>query len=53
MIVPYCENGAILEKYYKESGGTIKIIGKKGCGHHPHGLSDPTPIIDFIIENYN
>ena len=50
-VVPYCENGAILEKYYKEHGGKILAIGKEGCGHHPHGLSDPAPIVDFIIEN--
>lgn len=45
--VPYHENGAILEKYYKENGGYIEIYGKKGCEHHPHGLSDNTPIIKF------
>ena len=47
-VVPYCENGAILEKFYRENGGTLLSIGKTGCGHHPHGLSDNTPIIEFI-----
>ena len=47
-IVPYSENGAILEKYYRENGGTIVTIGKENCGHHPHGLSDSTPIIEFV-----
>ena len=47
-VVPYCENGAILEKYYRENGGTIVAIGKAGCWHHPHGLEDSTPIIDFV-----
>lgn len=50
-IVPYHENGALLEKFYKENGGIIKVIGKKGCGHHPHGLADPAEIVNFIIEN--
>lgn len=45
--VPYDENGAVLEKYYKENGGIITVIGKESCGHHPHGLSDNTPIIEF------
>lgn len=45
--VPYDENGAVLEKYYKENGGNIVTFGKEGCGHHPHGLSDNTPIIEF------
>ncbi len=30
-VVPYCENGAIFEKYYRENGGNITAIGKKGC----------------------
>ena len=47
-IVPYVENGAVFEKYYRENGGEIVAIGKPGCGHHPHGLEDPTPIIDFV-----
>ena len=52
-IVPYCENGAILEKYYRENGGTIIAIGKNDCGHHPHGLPDDcTPIIEFV-EKYS
>lgn len=48
-VVPYCENGAILEKYYKENGGEIEVYIKPGCAHHPHGLEDTTPIIDFVM----
>lgn len=48
-VVPYHENGAVLEKYYKEKGGTIEVIIKPGCEHHPHGLEDSTPIIDFVM----
>ena len=47
-IVPYSENGAIIEKYYRENGGTILSIGKEKCGHHPHGLDDNTPVIEFV-----
>ncbi len=46
-VVPYSENGAHLEKFYRENGGTIFTYGKEGCGHHPHGLEDNTPIIEF------
>ena len=48
-IVPVEENTAILEKRYKTYGGPIKVIHKKGIGHHPHSLEDPKPIVDFII----
>ena len=46
-IVPYDENGEILEKYYRAGGGVIETVGKPGCAHHPHGLEDNTPIIEF------
>lgn len=51
-IVVYEENGKVLESYYKENGGNIKVIAKSMCGHHPHGLDDPAPIITFIEENF-
>ena len=47
-VVPYDENGEFLEKYYRENNGNIVVIGKENCGHHPHGLLDNTPIIEFI-----
>lgn len=47
-VVPFCENGALLQRYYEEHGGNITTIIKLGCDHHPHGLDDNTPIIDFI-----
>ena len=52
VVVPYVENGALLEKYYNENGGVIQVYGKENCGHHPHGLPDNTPIINFV-EKYS
>jgi pimeloyl-ACP methyl ester carboxylesterase len=49
--VPLAENGGLLEKRYKELGGTIEMIIKPGVGHHPHSLTDPTPIVNFILQN--
>lgn len=49
-VVPYDENGALLEKYYKEHGGNITTIIKPGCNHHPHCLEDNSPIIDFVLK---
>ena len=44
--VPYEENDAIMEKRYKELGGSIEVIVEdKG---HSHGMKDPTPVLDFI-----
>lgn len=47
-VVLYEENGKVLEDYYRENGGDLKVICKPGCGHHPHSLEDPTPIITFV-----
>ncbi len=46
--VPYKENGAFLEKAYREEGLPFFCVGKPGCGHHPHGLSDRKELIEFI-----
>lgn len=46
--VPYTENGYFVEKAYKEAGIPFELHIKKGCAHHPHGLEDPSPIIEFI-----
>lgn len=48
VIVPYVENGILVERAYKEAKLDIKVIIKEGCNHHPHGLDDPTPIVEFI-----
>jgi pimeloyl-ACP methyl ester carboxylesterase len=49
--VPYAENTGVLEKKYRELGGTIEVILKPGGEHHPHSLKDPTKIVDFLIKN--
>ena len=51
LVVSVAENTAIVEERYKELGGTIKVIHKAGYGHHPHSLSDPKPIVDFILKH--
>ncbi len=51
-VVIYEENGKVLEEFYKEKGGRIKVIAKSMVGHHPHGLEDPQPIIDFVEAYY-
>lgn len=48
--VPWDENTGIVAKRYRELGGNITLIVKHGVGHHPHGLTDPAPIVNFIIK---
>ncbi len=50
-VVPVAENTAVLKKRYKALGGSIEVIHKPGVGHHPHGLKDPTPIVNFILKS--
>ena len=41
---------AILKQRYDAMGGKITVIVKKGFKHHPHGLDDPTPVVDFVLK---
>ncbi len=47
-VVPWDENTGLLATRYKQLGGSITLIAKPGVKHHPHGLDDSTPIVDFI-----
>lgn len=49
-IVPFDENGKLLENAYKEKNCKIETHIKPGGDHHPHGLEDNTPIIEFITK---
>ena len=50
-VVPFKDNGEIFEQAYKKLGGEIRTIIKPEVGHHPHGLDDPAPIVDFVVKN--
>jgi pimeloyl-ACP methyl ester carboxylesterase len=50
-VVPYEENTAIVKERYEKLGGPITVMMKKGMDHHPHGLDDPTPIVEFIVKH--
>lgn len=50
-VVPWDENTGIIAARYEKLGGSIKLIRKPGIGHHPHGLDDSTPIVDFIASH--
>jgi pimeloyl-ACP methyl ester carboxylesterase len=50
-VVPCDENTGVVAKRYRKMGGSITLMPKAGVGHHPHGFTDPKPIVDFIMKN--
>lgn len=50
-VVPYCENGVFLQRAYEKAGLKLEVYIKPGCDHHPHGLEDPTPVVEFILRH--
>ena len=52
-VVPYHENGAILEDYYRRNGGRIRVWLKPGCDHHPHGLVGREAEVADAIEAFS
>jgi pimeloyl-ACP methyl ester carboxylesterase/lysophospholipase L1-like esterase len=48
-VVPMAENTLVVKERYEKLGGEIQVITKPGVGHHPHSLSEPKPIVDFIL----
>lgn len=46
--VPVAENTAPAAERYRDLGGDMTVLLKGGVGHHPHGLDNPTPVVDFI-----
>jgi len=51
-VVPADENSLLMEKRYNaalpEGGIPMKMVSKAGVGHHPHGLEDPAPLVEFV-----
>ena len=51
--VRYQYNTRVFEEKMKERGAPIRVIHKPSIGHHPHSLSNPQPIVDFILQAMN
>ena len=51
-VVPYSENGALYYERYRAVSDQIELIVKPDCGHHPHSLEDPAPVVEFIEKVY-
>ena len=50
IVIP-AKNSDVIEQRYRQLGGEIQVIHKPGIGHHPHGLDDPKPVVDFILQH--
>lgn len=50
-VVPYCENGLFLQQAYEGAGLDIEVYIKPECNHHPHGLEDPAPVLNYILRH--
>lgn len=50
-VVPYRQNMAVVRDRYMALGAPVQVIVKPGCDHHPHSLSDPEPVVDFIVSH--
>lgn len=49
-VVPLEENAQPFVRRFSEAGGQVCLMVKAGCGHHPHSLDDPTPIVEFLTK---
>jgi pimeloyl-ACP methyl ester carboxylesterase len=49
--VPHDENSLVAAGRYEKLGGSLQLIAKLGIGHHPHGLTNPAPIVEFILKH--
>lgn len=52
-VVPYPENGAYLSAKYRKSGLPFMEVLKPDCDHHPHGLEELSPLLEFAGRHYN
>lgn len=48
-VVPPNENTLPFEEKVRAAGGNITVMHKPGFEHHPHSFPDPTPIVDWIL----
>ncbi|MBE6357472.1 MAG: alpha/beta hydrolase [Lentisphaerae bacterium] len=45
-------NSDLFAERLTAAGGKIQIVNRALNGHHPHGLDDPTALVNFILNYY-
>jgi acetyl esterase/lipase len=50
-VVPFAENGAVIEEAYKIKGLFFRLLNQPKEGHHPHGFSDTREVLRLIRMN--
>ena len=50
-VVDHTDNTEAFLDKFRALGGKYEYYVKPGCGHHPHGLEDTAPVIEFIEGN--
>lgn len=50
-VVPYNENGLLLQRVYEKAPALFQLIMKPECGHHPHSLENPSPVVSFLLRS--
>ena len=53
MVVPVQENSEVVYEQYRKLGGPVERVVKPGQDHHPHGLKDVTPVVEFFTKALN
>lgn len=48
LVVPPADNCELFAERFQRHGGSIQIIKRNLWGHHPHGLDDTVPIVEFF-----
>jgi pimeloyl-ACP methyl ester carboxylesterase len=48
-VVPYVDNAKKVVELWEKNGGQFKVFPKEGGDHHPHGLPDPKPLIEVLV----
>ena len=47
-VVPHEDNGQVLVDFWRANGGEVHVFSNEGGGHFPHGITDPSPVIELL-----